>query len=98
MAKGMVRVPVREQDPKVRATNFEEVCLGYNQEEAMEEATRCLNCKKCKMYRRMSGIDQYSGICSGSKGRKYRGSIQDHRTVFRTSGNLWTCLPAGVSV
>ena len=39
MAKGMVRVPVREQDPKVRATNFEEVCLGYNQEEAMEEAT-----------------------------------------------------------
>ena len=45
MAKGMVRVPVREQDPKVRATNFEEVCLGYNQEEAMEEATRCLNCK-----------------------------------------------------
>ena len=44
MAKGMVRVPVREQDPKVRATNFEEVCLGYNQ----EEATRCLNCKNAK--------------------------------------------------
>ena len=44
----MVRVPVREQDPKVRATNFEEVCLGYNQEEAMEEATRCLNCKNAK--------------------------------------------------
>ncbi len=40
------RVPVREQDPKVRATNFEEVCLGYNQEEAMAEATRCLKCKK----------------------------------------------------
>ena len=39
------RVPVREQDPKVRATNFEEVCLGYNQEEAQEEAARCLNCK-----------------------------------------------------
>ena len=42
----MTRIPVREQDPKVRATNFEEVCLGYNQEEAMEEAVRCLNCKK----------------------------------------------------
>ncbi|MCD8090427.1 MAG: NADPH-dependent glutamate synthase [Clostridiales bacterium] len=41
----MKRVPVREQDPKVRATNFEEVCLGYNAEEAMEEANRCLNCK-----------------------------------------------------
>ena len=41
----MKRVPVREQDPKVRATNFEEVCLGYNEKEAMEEASRCLNCK-----------------------------------------------------
>ena len=29
------KVPVREQDPQVRATNFEEVCLGYNKEEAM---------------------------------------------------------------
>ncbi|MBE5860702.1 MAG: NADPH-dependent glutamate synthase [Butyrivibrio sp.] len=38
------RVPVREQDPKVRATNFEEVCLGYNEQEAVDEATRCLNC------------------------------------------------------
>ena len=43
--EGMTRVPVREQDPKVRATNFEEVCLGYNEEEAVEEAKRCLNCK-----------------------------------------------------
>ena len=41
----MKKVPVREQDPKVRATNFEEVCLGYNKEEAEAEATRCLNCK-----------------------------------------------------
>ena len=42
------KVPVREQDPKVRATNFEEVCLGYNKEEAMEEAGRCINCKNAK--------------------------------------------------
>jgi glutamate synthase (NADPH/NADH) small chain len=39
------KVPVREQDPKVRARNFEEVCLGYNEEEAREEATRCIKCK-----------------------------------------------------
>ena len=45
MNERMVRVPVREQDPKVRATNFEEVCLGYNEEEAVKEAARCLNCK-----------------------------------------------------
>lgn len=46
MANNIPRVPVREQDPKVRATNFEEVCYGYNAEEAMLEATRCLMCKK----------------------------------------------------
>jgi len=42
------KVPVREQDAKVRATNFEEVCLGYNEAEAMEEAARCINCKNAK--------------------------------------------------
>ena len=42
------KTPVREQDPKVRATNFEEVCLGYNKEEAMEEASRCINCKNAQ--------------------------------------------------
>ncbi len=42
------KVPVREQDPKVRATNFDEVCLGYNIEEAKEEASRCLKCKSPK--------------------------------------------------
>lgn len=45
MGDVFTRIPVREQDPKVRATNFDEVCLGYNQDEAMEEAVRCLNCK-----------------------------------------------------
>ena len=39
------KVPVREQDPKVRATNFKEVCLGYDEEEAVAEASRCLNCR-----------------------------------------------------
>lgn len=42
------KVPVREQDAKVRAGNFEEVCYGYNQEEAMAEASRCLKCKNAK--------------------------------------------------
>ena len=42
------RVPVREQEPQVRAANFEEVCLGYNEEEAMAEAARCLNCKNAQ--------------------------------------------------
>ena len=42
------KVPVREQDAKERATNFDEVCLGYNMEEAVEEATRCINCKNAQ--------------------------------------------------
>ena len=42
------KVPVREQEPEVRAKNFKEVCLGYNKEEAMEEATRCINCKNAQ--------------------------------------------------
>ncbi len=45
MAERIPRVPVREQDPKVRAHNFDEVCYGYNLEEAMTEASRCLHCK-----------------------------------------------------
>lgn len=44
----MKRVPIKEQEPQVRATNFEEVCLGYSKEEAMEEASRCLNCKNAQ--------------------------------------------------
>lgn len=45
MANKIPRVAVREQDAQVRATNFEEVCYGYNTEEAQLEASRCLNCK-----------------------------------------------------
>lgn len=45
MEDRMNRVPVREQDPKERARNFNEVCLGYNEEEAVKEAKRCLQCK-----------------------------------------------------
>lgn len=48
MADKKNRVPVREQAPEVRAKNFEEVCLGYNKEEVMEEASRCLNCKNAR--------------------------------------------------
>lgn len=41
----MKRTPIKEQEPKVRAANFDEVCLGYSEEEAVAEASRCLNCK-----------------------------------------------------
>ena len=49
MAKDrMKRVPIQNQDSKIRATNFDEVCLGYTEEEAITEAERCLNCKNPK--------------------------------------------------
>lgn len=44
----LTKVPVREQEATARAKNFDEVCLGYNKEEAMEEATRCINCKNAQ--------------------------------------------------
>ena len=48
MGDVLKKVPVREQESQVRAKNFDEVCLGYNAEEAVEEANRCLTCKNAK--------------------------------------------------
>lgn len=56
-----VKVPVREQEPAVRATNFDEVCLGYNKEEAMAEANRCLACKT-KMCGWMSSRNRHTRV------------------------------------
>lgn len=42
------KIPVREQEPSVRAANFKEVCLGYSKEEAMQEASRCIKCKNAR--------------------------------------------------
>ena len=44
----LTKVPMPEQDPKVRAKNFLEVTLGYTPEQAVEEAGRCLQCKNPK--------------------------------------------------
>ncbi|SHK56336.1 sulfide dehydrogenase (flavoprotein) subunit SudA [Clostridium cavendishii DSM 21758] len=48
MADRMKRTPVKEQEPKIRAKNFDEVCLGYEEEKAIQEANRCLTCKNPK--------------------------------------------------
>ncbi|MGL4849946.1 MAG: NADPH-dependent glutamate synthase [Clostridium sp.] len=48
MKDRLVRVPVKEQEAKVRATNFEEVCIGYDENDAVKEANRCLNCKNAR--------------------------------------------------
>lgn len=48
MSNMLKRIPVRMQEPRVRVANFEEVSHGYNIEEALKEAQRCLNCKNAK--------------------------------------------------
>ena len=93
-AKMLKKVPVREQDPKVRATNFEEVCLGYNQEEAMEEAQRCLGCKKPKCVEGCPVSINIPGFIEHIK----EGNMEEDRIIFRTSGYLWSCLPTGIPV
>lgn len=45
------RTPMPEQDPKVRAKNFKEVTTGYTEEDALREASRCLQCKNPKCIR-----------------------------------------------
>ena len=84
MADVLKKVPVREQDPKVRATNFEEVCLGYNQEEAMEEATRCINCKNAKC---IQGCPVSINIPAFIKEVK-EGNIEEAYTVIGKSSAL----------
>ena len=41
----LVKNPMPSQDPNVRNKNFDEVALGYTEEQALDEAQRCLNCK-----------------------------------------------------
>ena len=67
MADMLKKVPVKEQDPKVRATNFDEVCLGYTLEEAMDEATRCLDCRNAKCIQGCPVSIDIPGVYPGSK-------------------------------
>ena len=84
MADVLKKVPVREQEPKVRATNFEEVCYGYNKEEAMEEATRCINCKNAKCIQGCPVGINIPGFISEVKS----GNIEDAYRIIGESSAL----------
>ena len=71
------RIPVREQEPKVRATNFEEVCLGYNEEEAVAEASRCLNCPKPKCVGGCPVGINITGFIAKVKERDFEGAAKE---------------------
>lgn len=70
------KVPVREQDPAVRATNFEEVSLGYNEEEAVAESQRCLNCRKARCITGCPVGIHINEFISKVKERDYAGAYQ----------------------
>lgn len=76
MADMMKRVPVREQDPKVRATNFEEVCYGYNEEEAVLESARCLNCKNARCIQGCPVSINIPGFISKIKEKDFEGAYE----------------------
>ena len=84
MADVLKKVPVREQDPKVRATNFDEVCLGYNKEEAMEEAQRCIGCKNAKCMQGCPVSINIPGFISHVK----EGNIEEAYKVISESSSL----------
>lgn len=78
------RIPVREQDAKERATNFKEVCLGYNKEEAMEEAQRCINCKNARCIQGCPVSINIPGFISHVK----EGNIEEAYKVIGESSAL----------
>ena len=88
MADVLKKVPVREQDPKVRATNFNEVCLGYNEEEAVEEAKRCLNCKNARCIEGCPVNIKINEFIAQVKDRDFAGAYQ---TISRSSALPAVC-------
>ncbi len=82
------KVPVREQDPKERAKNFGEVCLGYNKEEAMEEAERCLNCKNAQCVKGCPVAIDIPGFVGQIKEGKFEEAYQ---TISKSSALPAVC-------
>ena len=78
------RVPVREQDPQVRGKNFDEVCLGYNKEEAMAEASRCIGCKNAQCVKGCPVAIDIPGFISKVKA----GEIEEAYQIISQSSAL----------
>ena len=75
-ANGFVRVPISEQEPLVRAKNFDEVCLGYTEEEAVVEAARCLNCKNPRCVNGCPVQIDIPGFITALKERRFEESYE----------------------
>ena len=77
MQDRMKRTPVTEQNPKVRAKNFEEVCLGYTEEQAIKEANRCLGCKNPKCVEGCPVSVNIPGFISKAKEGDFEGAAKE---------------------
>ena len=75
-APGFERVPIAEQEPLVRAKNFDEVCLGYTEEEAVVEAARCLNCKNPRCVNGCPVNINIPGFITALKEKDFAGSYK----------------------
>ncbi len=75
MALSLTKHPMPEQDPKVRAHNFNEVALGYDEETAVAEAERCLNCKVPQCRTGCPVGVNIPGFIAKIKARDYDGAI-----------------------
>ena len=95
---GMKRVPIKEQEPKVRAANFEEVCLGYSEEEAVEEAKRCLQCKKPLCVQGCPVSIDIPAFIKKITERDFKGRSRSHRQILCPSGCVRTGMSSGDSV
>ena len=98
MADVLKRVPVREQEPKVRATNFDEVCLGYNMEEAMDEATRCINCKNAQCVKGCPVAINIPAFIQQVKEGNIEEAYKIIGRIFSSSSYLRSCLSTGITV
>ena len=94
----MKKVPVREQEPAVRAKNFEEVCLGYDAGEAMEEASRCLNCKNAKCIQGCPVSIDIPGFIQQVKEGKFVEAAAVIGKSRRAAGGMRPCVPPGEPV
>ena len=77
MQDRMKRTPVTEQAPEVRAKNFKEVCLGYDEQNAVKEANRCLNCKNPKCVEGCPVSINIPGFISKAKEGDFEGAAKE---------------------
>ncbi|MBO7386757.1 MAG: NADPH-dependent glutamate synthase [Lachnospiraceae bacterium] len=82
------KVPVREQDAKERARNFEEVCLGYNEEEAVCEAERCINCKNAQCMKGCPVAINIPGFIEQVKNKNFK---EAYRIISESSSLPAVC-------